>query len=64
MTDEEKVRAKKVEEAASFGSCGAGRFLKYPEGKVEIDDDRVEEDAKRDGLRGIVARGCGEDDPR
>ena len=50
--------------AGLVGSRGAGRFLKFPRGKVEIDDEIVEEDAERDGLRGIVAWGCGEDDPR
>ena len=59
-----RKRIRKGEGPASFSSRGAGRFLKFPRGKVEIDDEIVEEDAERDGLRGIVAWGCGEDDPR
>ena len=62
----EKLRKRigKGEGPASFSSRGAGRFLKFPRGKVEIDHKSVKEDAKWDGLRGIVAWSCGEDDPR
>ena len=59
-----RKRLRKGEGPASVGSRGAGRFPKFPDGKVEIDDDKIKEDAKRDGLRGIAARGCGKDDPR
>ena len=38
--------------------------LNFPDGKVAIDNDRIEEDAKWNGLRGIVAQGRGENDPR
>ena len=54
----------KGEGAPSFSSRGTARYLKFPGGKVELFPKKIREEARRDGLRGIVAWGCGQVDPR
>lgn len=47
---------------AAIGSRGHARFLDLPEGEIVIDEEKVAEAARRDGLR--PARGCNDADPR
>ncbi len=49
---------------ASHGNRGTARFLDFPDGQVRLNGEKVAEAARWDGLRGIVAWGCGETDPR
>lgn len=52
-------------QTASVSHRGYARFLTFPEGRVEIDGDKVAEAAKWDGLHGIKAWGYEEGtDPR
>ncbi len=49
---------------ASHGNRGTARFLDFPDGQVRLNEEKVAGAARWDGLRGIVAWGCGETDPR
>ena len=62
----EKLRARLEtgDTPASVSNRGAARFLDFPDGKVRLNEAKVAEAARWDGLRGIVAWGCDEADPR
>lgn len=49
---------------ASVAKRGHARFLTFPEGRIEIDEDKVAEAARWDGVSGIVAWGHDDADPR
>jgi len=49
---------------AALDDRGRASFLKFPEGRVEIDEDEIAAAARWDGLGGIVAWGLGNADPR
>ena len=50
--------------AASLGNRGTARFLDFPDGRVVLNDEKIAAAASWDGLRGIVAWGCDDADPR
>lgn len=62
----EKLRARLVRnrQPASYSNRGVARFLEFPDGHVRVNEDKVAEAARWDGLRGVVAWGCDEADPR
>ena len=62
----ERLRNRLLKSRSPASQCGKGsaRFLDFPEGRVELNEDKIAEAAKWDGLRGIVAWGCGASDPR
>ena len=49
---------------ASPGTSGAARFLSFPHGGIELNEDRIAEAARWDGLRGIKAWGLEDQDPQ
>ena len=59
-----RMRIAKGEGPSSFSSRGTARYLKFPGGRVEICPKKIKEEARWDGLGGIVAWGCGQVDPR
>ena len=59
-----RMRIDKGEGPSSFSSRGTARHLKFPGGKVELCPRKIREEARWDGLRGIVAWGCGQADPQ
>ena len=49
---------------ASPSTSGPARFLSFPDGRVELNEDRIAEAARWDGLRGIRAWGLEDQDPQ
>ncbi len=62
----EKLRAHldKSQRPASHSHRGTARFLDFPDGKVRLNEDKIAQAARWDGLRGVVAWGCDQTDPR
>ncbi len=56
-------RLDKSREPASHSNRGSARFLDFPDGQVSLNEDKIAEAERRDGLRGIVAWGCDDMDP-
>ncbi len=59
-----RTRLAKGAGAASLGNRGTARFLDFPDGRVALNEEKIAAAASWDGLRGIVARGCDDADPR
>ena len=59
-----RIRIAKGEGPSSLSSRGTARHLKFPGGKVGACRKKIREEARRDGLRVIMKRGCGQADPR
>ena len=49
---------------AALSSRGAARFLDFPDGQLRLNEAKVAEAARWDGLWGVMAWGCDQDDPR
>ena len=62
----EKLRKRLEKGAGSAALAGRGhaRFLDFPGGKPALNPDKIAEAARWDGLRGVVAWGLGDADPR
>ncbi len=48
---------------ASYSHRGAAQFLDFPDGQVTLNEDKIAQAARWDGLRGIIAWGCDQTDP-
>ena len=59
-----RERLRQSRKPAAHGQRGAARFLEFPDGRVRLNEDKIAEAARWDGLRGVVAWGCGDADPR
>ena len=62
----ERLRARLAGNGSAAAQCGRGaaRFLDFPDGKVRLNEEKIAAAARWDGLRGIMAWGCDESDPR
>ncbi len=58
-----QARLSKNRGTASYSHCGAAQFLDFPDGQVALNEDRIAQAARWDGLRGIIAWGCDQTDP-
>ena len=59
-----RERLRKNGTAAGQGSRGTAKFPDFPGGRVRLNTAKVAEAARWDGLRGIMAWGCDDADPR
>ena len=62
----ERLRARLARSGTAAAQCGRGaaRFLDFPDGRVTLNEARIAAAARWDGLRGIMAWGCDDADPR
>ena len=62
----ERLRDRLARSSSPASQCSKGnaRFLDFPEGRAELNEEKIAAAAAWDGLRGIVAWGCGDADPR
>ena len=59
-----KKRLEKSGTPASLSPSGSARFLSFPHGQVQLNDARMAEAARWDGLHGIQAWGLDDQDPK
>ena len=59
-----KKKLEKSGTPASLNPSGHARFLSFPEGRVELNEDKIAEAARWDGLHGIKAWGLDDQDPQ
>ena len=62
----ERLRARLGRNGSAASQCGGGaaKFLEFPDGKVRLSEAKIAAAARWDGLRGIMAWGCDDSDPR
>ena len=64
LIERTRNKLKNSKQPAAHSNRGAARFLDFPGGEVRLNKEKIRKAALWDGLRGIVAWGRDDDDPR